>query len=399
MSDETMPAMALLQDCLAHNPDHYDATRLAAAVATQNGFTAQSRTIMESFYDRVPYHTERALRLGNEPALLTIRGFSGTSVIPWVTNDGRATTRLRGGHFTAKFLSVNPSYPNHRFTIAAENILRPNAVPDFKLMLNTIADPDVEGETLKTLGRYLADCPNTPVINAPDQVLQTTRDANDQRLRGTSGVHFPQTHRVVFDAADASSIAAEITRLGLDDTPVILRQVGTHTARSTALIRTRADLTDYTAGGELTGDYYLIRYIEQLWRGEYFRKLRLFFIDGALYPVVCHIDKTWNVHGGNRKDLMRGNPALMAEEKRFLLDWRSYVGAANADRLERLAQDVGLDFFGIDFTTTDDGILIYEMNPAMRHSFDHAEDFSYKLPFDMAISQAFTAMIETRLSA
>jgi len=214
-----------------------------------------------------------------------------------------------------------------------------------------------------------------------------------------AGIRFPETHRVEFDDSSAKDVAATMVRLGLDDAQVILRATGTHTARSTGLIGNRADLDAYVGNGTLSGPHYLIRYVESLWRDEYFRKLRLFCIDGTLHPVVCHLDKIWNVHGGNRKDIMRHDDELMNEEKQFLSDWRSYVGTANADRLESLVPLVGLEFFGIDFTFDDAGLLIYEMNPAMRHSFDHAKDFAYKLPHDQAITEAFSGMLDRRLAA
>jgi len=58
-----------------------------------------------------------------------------------------------------------------------------------------------------------------------------------------------------------------------------------------------------------------------------------------------------------------------------------------------------LDFFGIDFTITeDDTFLIYELNPTMRHSFDHAYNFSYLRQPDQNITDAFNDMIEARMA-
>jgi hypothetical protein len=56
-----------------------------------------------------------------------------------------------------------------------------------------------------------------------------------------------------------------------------------------------------------------------------------------------------------------------------------------------------LDFFGVDFNVLDDGrILIFEMNPAMRHSFEHAQNFPYLIPHAQRITDAFQAMITSR---
>ena len=397
--NDTSSALPVLRQCIKTDPAHFMATRAVAAIAMKNGQDSTARAILEAYFTRFPGQTLRSYKLGTRPALLTIRGFSGTRIIPWRSDDGTVSTRFRGGHFTTRFLVENPTYPEHRYTIARDNILRDGALPPFGAMLNTIADPDLESETLRTLETYVSTAPDIVLLNHPSKVLLTTRDANYQRLRGMPGIRFPQTHRVEFDNSSADDVAATMTRLGLDDAPVILRATGTHTARSTGLISGRADLDAYVRGGLLNGPHYLIRYVKSLWRDAFFRKLRLFAIDGVLYPVVCHLDKVWNVHGGNRKDIMRHDDSLMDEEKRFLKDWRTYVGTANADRLESLVPLVGLEFFGIDFTFDEAGLLIYEMNPAMRHSFGHAKNFPYKLPYDQAITRGFSRMLETHLGA
>ncbi len=119
---------------------------------------------------------------------------------------------------------------------------------------------------------------------------------------------------------------------------------------------------------------------------------------GEFYPVVCHIDIVWNVHGGNRKEVMRDNDELKAEEQRFLKDWKCYVGASNANRLEKIAEIASMEFFGVDFTIDEnEELFIYELNASMRHSFDHAKAFPYKLPYDLEVSQAFSDMIARRL--
>lgn len=399
-ADDAAAAVPLLQSCLRLNPGHYKAVRTLAAMAMQTGAGDQGRALLRDYFQAYPLRSKRLRLAGTRPTLLSVRGFSGSDVIPWRNEDGEITTMFRGGHFSTQFLIAKPDFPEHVYTIAAGNILAADAVPRFDLLLNKIADPDVESETLADLQTYLGRHPETAVINAPAKVFETTREANYRRLRGSPGITFPETHRLRFDHADADLVAATIRRLGLDDGPVILRATGTHTARTTALIRSRADIDTYVGDRPLSGPHYLIRYIDRRWRGDWYRKLRLFCIDGRFYPTVCHIDRVWNVHGGNRKDVMRGNAELMDQEKRFLLDWRAYVGRANADRLETLIDLVGLDFFGIDFNVgpDDDGVLIYEMNPAMRHSYDHARNFPYKMPFDMAITQAFTDMVNARLT-
>ena len=394
-------ARALYSDVAAREPDNAAAQRTLAALEAKNGERERAQSRLRAFYARNPTSDFGGNAEPASPLVLKVRGFSGTEIMLACGEEGWAP-RLRGGHFSTKYLIDDPDFALRSFTIAGDNLERAGAVPPHDLMLNSIADPDVEGASLHSLARYLERHPETEVINRPEQVLETTRDRNWQRLDGRDGIGFPRTLRLSLSRAGPEELDRLLARAEVA-CPFIIRKAGTQTGRTTALIRSRDELDAYARGG-LEGDYFAIDYRAILWRGAYFRKLRLFCIDGAYFPVVCHLDRVWNVHGSNRKEVMRTRPELMAQEKRFLADWRAYVGAANARRLEDLATLIGLEFFGIDFTLEDsgdgsDGIFIYELNPAMRHSFDHARNFPYKLPHDRAITAAFTRMIETRLAA
>ncbi len=380
------------------DPDHYGAHLAIAGLMTQVGLHGRAQAYMEDYFARVPLSASHDDSLPARPLVLKLRGFDRTRPMIGTRSDGTWIARLRGGHFATTYLLLQPEFAIRTFTIGGDNMADPSVVPPHDVILNTIAEPDIEGSSLATFQRYLDQVPDAKVINRPEQVAATARDRNWQRLRGFDGVTFPWTVRISLKKAKPLDIVEEFARLGVEG-PVILRQTGTQTGRTTVLIDKADALAAYARHG-LTGEFYVIDYRQILWRGEFFRKLRLFCIDGTFYPVVCHLDLTWNVHGSNRKEVMRTREDLMAEEKRFLGDWRAYVGSRNVGHLERLAELIGLDFFGIDFTLDDEGgIFIYELNAAMRHSFDHSRSFPYKLPYDQAISDAFAAMVRRHLPA
>jgi hypothetical protein len=382
------------------NQTHPAAHKGLAAIANYFGHPRRGRRIMQDFYERVPveldpYGADRP-EAERPPAIVQIRGFDKTRIMLGSRSDGSISTKLRGGHFTTKFLLLDPPFQVHRFTISRGNILRPDVMPPHSLILNTIADADIEGSSLDSLQEYLDQNVDAVVINRPERVANTTRDRNATRLSGIDGLTFPRTHRVRFENAKPDKVARMVGDLEFEY-PFLIRRTGTQTGRSFARIKTREDLDAYV-GERLNSTYFLIEYRKILWKDKLFRKLRLFHIDGTFFPVVCHLDKMWNVHGGNRKTIMRDDETLMAEEKSFLEDWKSYVGARNVGCIEAIAELIGLEFFGMDFTIDQNGeIFIYELNPAMRHSFDHARDFPYKMPHDQAISNAFQAMILNRI--
>ncbi|HHL20572.1 MAG TPA: hypothetical protein ENJ52_03495 [Aliiroseovarius sp.] len=372
--------------------------RVLAALMVRDGHEEAARTMLRAFFTRRPI-APRAHRIGDRRRLvLRIRGFDRTLPILKKRTNGGYKPSFRGGHFTLRYLLNPREFAAMTYTVAAGSRMDPARMPRHALLINTIADPDIEGRSLKALETYIGESGDTNIINHPRHVWHTTRDGNYRRLQAFDGLSFPKTLRARFENAGPAEVGAWLEREDMA-LPVILRQTGTQTGRTTRLVRTRDDLQALCTGG-LSGEYYAIAYHDIRWRDQYYRKLRLFWIDGSYYPVVCHIDRTWNVHGANRKTEMLGNDAFQREEKRFLADWRDYVGTANADTLQRVGEATGLDFFGVDFTIDGDGrLFLYELNPAMRHSYDHARNFPYKQPYDEATTGAFTAMVNARIAA
>lgn len=328
--------------------------------------------------------------------LLYARGFDKTYAMVGKGSDGRSVARLRGGHFTLQYLMKGDNTPRQRVTFLPDSLMPAEMLPNHHLILNTISDVDIEAGSLGSLDLFLDRNPSERIINSPKVVLRTGRDTNFERLNGLPAVQFARTLKVTLEDSNADNIAKLVTQRGFE-TPFIIREAGTHTGRTTELIKSAVDLERY-AKKPLSGEYYLIDYIPVIWRSEFFRKMRLFIIDGEAYPVVCHFDRFWNVHGGNRLEIMKTSDELMEQERLFLADWKTYVGKRAVEGINNAIKATPLEFFGIDFTVTDSGdILIYELNASMRHSFDHAKSFTYKLEYDEATSEAFQKMVARHL--
>ncbi len=389
-------AVSILQDAAELLPNDRRTQLAFAGTLTKLKHSKAARDSYRAFVERNPLGIAPKGRHEKDPLLLVVRGFDKTRPTIGLRTSGEYKPKLRGGHYTIQYLLPRNAVPRQTFTIPGQLGINDALLPDFDVMLNTIAEPDIEGASLTSLQSYLDQNPETSVINKPEPVWQTARDRNYERLNGLADFTFPKTVRFRVKNAGPGEFAQQLNKLDMG-APVILRRVGTQTGRTTQLITGGHDLMNY-ARKPLSGEFYAISYREILWQGEYFRKLRLFCIDGEYYPVVCHLDKIWNVHGGNRKEIMRNDESLQAQEKAFLANWKDYVGQGNADILYKIAEATNLEFFGIDFTVDNEGkIFIYELNPSMRHSFDHAKNFPYKMPYDQATSDAFEKMVLDRV--
>ncbi|MBM3565266.1 MAG: tetratricopeptide repeat protein [Alphaproteobacteria bacterium] len=397
-------ALDFYRRAAARAPGDQEIHELLAAVHWKLDEAAAARGVLADFFRAHPIQDWDRGR-DDSPAILRLSGLDATICRLDERTKHRPATHYRGGYFLTTHLLPRGRYRVQNWTIAQDNINSRADVPAHDLLLNTIADADAESRSLLALSAYMKARPTMPIVNHPDRVLTTTRDQNARRLNAIEGVLFPRTERFRPDGAGPEAAAARVRALGLAY-PLIVRETGTHTGRTVALVESEAKLVRYFANAAKKGgdEFYLIEFIDERFVGpdgkSYFNKKRVFCIDGRLYPVVSHVDRVWNVHGHNRLAVMKKNPWMQAQEEQYLADPAKSIGGKTYRILEDLGASVGLDFCGVDYAVRRDGtLLVFEMNAAMRHSHDHARNFPYMRPFMESISEAFAVMLTRKLAA
>jgi len=401
---ELAAAMIALRLAVRTDPKNLQACLSLSALEKNSGNPDQARQTLETGVANRPFY----LQTPKSSRSVSAMAFPGDSVLCLKTieggfymiqkrRNGECKIALRGGNLSDRDLIDRNTFATINYFVSDDNILSQSDLPGFNLIFNTIADADLSPNALRTVAEFLRQNPAIPVINHPHQVLKTTRDNSYRRFSKVDGVLMPKTVRL----AGGGGTEAVLQAMAANDMdyPVLIRETGSHTGMTFQKFDNREGLIknfNYPPDREL----YLTQYVESLLQEQYFRKLRVFFIDGKIFPVVCHIDSHWNVHGDNRKDIMAKNPWMEEEEKAFMSDCKSYLGEERYQVLQGLYGEVGLDFFGADFTVTGQGeILLYEVNPVMRHKFDHADTFPYLRPHLENITGAFNTMIAARLAA
>lgn len=392
-------ATSIFEQLVAENPSDRGSHVRLAAMYRDSKSESMAREFLETFFVKHPVTSEPAASdTATKGTVLQFSGYGKTTYKIGLGSNGIYKYYRSGGHFMLRHLVDLDHYDVDSYVIAQDNLVTTPPTQSCDILLNTIADADTEHESLKSLVAHLEKNPHSHIINHPAAVLKTTRDGNYERLNTIDGIRFPKTKRFGWQEQSPETIANEIEAAGFTY-PFIVRRTGTHTAVSTALVQNREALTSYLAQSE-PSELYAIEFVENKSAEGHYTKMRFFAIDGQLYPVVRHIDQVWNVHGGNRKTFMAGHDSMLAEEKQFMENPASIIGDHAYGLLQSLPDLIGLEFFGFDFTLLEDGtVLIFELNPAMRHSFDHADTFDYLEPHMQAIGDAFTAMVDRKIAA
>ncbi|MEM6519239.1 MAG: hypothetical protein AAF722_07905 [Cyanobacteria bacterium P01_C01_bin.70] len=305
---------------------------------------------------------------------------------------------LKGGHFSTKNLLDRDRFNIYIATLFGNNPVRPDALPNVDLVMNGVSCPDLDPVGLDNVEAFLANFPDLPVINPPHKVRRTTRAENARRLGVLPHVILPPT-KLFRLAEPAPAIAAQVDATGLRY-PVIVRHRGTQTGKTVEKVDSRPALAEWISAQPPGTEAYVIAFIDCRWPDGYYHKSRIFFIDGELFPVAGLASDSWQIHSGDRYRIMSSTPSTQADEHRFLQDPAAYLGQKAIGALYAIRDTIDLDFFGIDFTLDSEGnVIVFEANAAMRHNFDHAENFPYTRPYLERVSKAFAAMIERRAIA
>jgi hypothetical protein len=293
------------------------------------------------------------------------RGFAGAplTTLPY-RGTGRPVTVLLlvaagGGNVPLRHLLDDRVFQVH---VAFAEFCAPQMVlPRHDLVVNAIADADRCGTALDA-GAMLLEGRIAPVINPPAAVRDTGRAAIARRLAGLPGLIVPRVAALRRETLAASDAVAALEAQGFAF-PLLLRVPGFQTGRHFV----RVDGADAlpAALAQLPGDRLLaIECLDARGADGRFRKYRVMFVEGRLYPLHLATSAAWKVHFFTAA--MAGQPDARAADAAFLADMAGTLGRRSLAVLERVRDRLGLDYAGIDFAVAGDGrILLFEANAAM----------------------------------
>jgi glutathione synthase/RimK-type ligase-like ATP-grasp enzyme len=229
-------------------------------------------------------------------------------------------------------------------------------LPPHAVAFNAIGDAELCADALQA-AQQLLRYSKAPLINAPEQVLKSTRVANAQRLGKLEGVVSATSWRVA--RAQLPAFAAQQA----GQFPMVIRSPGYHMGSHFLRARDSAELL--SAAAVLPGDELLVmQFLDARGADGMTRKYRVMIIDRELYPLHLAIAADWKVHYFSAA--MASEAAFREEERQFLQDMPAAIGAPACAALLRIGTELGLDYAGVDFGLRADGsLLLFEANATM----------------------------------
>jgi hypothetical protein len=252
-------------------------------------------------------------------------------------------------------------------------------LPAHDVVFNGIGDVDRCRPSLERARAVLAQSA-APVINAPERVLASGRAEITARFASIAGTTVPRTERWA-----RAAITADALRAAGWTYPVLVRAFGFQAGRYFEAIASADSVAGVIA--PIPGDdLLLIAFAETRRADGFFRKYRVLFIGGSLYPVHLAVSRQWKVHYFSAG--MEERPQHRAEEQRFLADMPGVLGPQIMETLANIAGALGLDYGGIDFGIDAAGnVVIFEANATMAVYPPLADEmWAYRRPaYDAAV--------------
>ena len=247
-------------------------------------------------------------------------------------------------------------------TTLAIEFLEPGAsLPPHALIFNSIGDADLSRSSLEAAERVLAGT-GSPVINPPEAVLLTGRDANAERLGRLPDVRTAQIATLSRELLTGPDAASHLAGLGFAF-PLLLRSPGFHAGRHFVQVENREALAaalPALPGKQLT----VLQYLDARSPDGKIRKYRVMMIGGKLYPLHAAVSHDWKVHYFSAD--MVDSPEHRAEDQAFLENMPQVLGEKAMKALRTVQAELGLDYAGIDFSLGKDGeVILFEANATM----------------------------------
>lgn len=260
-------------------------------------------------------------------------------------------------------------------------------VPIHDVIFTAIAESDAALPLLRQ-AHELARKLGSPLVNAPQRILNTNRERLVARLGDLDGAVVPRTLRVM-----RPQVRTTLEQMG---TPSLIRPVASHAGIDLArLDDAQAALDSYLACVNAE-TFYLSPFVDYRSADGYFRKYRIIIVDGEPLPFHMAISKHWMIHYYNAP--MRENRWMREEEERFLTHFQEVIGETAMLALRELARRVELEYVGVDCGVLADGrLVVFEADPAMIvHRLDPEDIFAYRKPAAARIFAAFARLLDSR---
>ena len=272
----------------------------------------------------------------------------------------------------------------------------PQAVPEHDLLVVGIGYSSASEALLERMSIWMADWPR-PVLNWPEAVLKTSRQALLRELRDAPGIFVADIEPIGRDdlVAIGSGAATLQDHLPAMRFPVLVRPVDSHAGNDLAKIDAASMLAAYLETAK--ADQFLVTaFIDYRDAEGLFAKSRVVLMEDRAYLAHHAMNDHWMIHYLNAG--MLEDASKREREARAMRAFDEGFVRRHAQAFQAIHQRLGLDYLILDCSETPDGrLFIFEADTIMIvHAMDPVEIYPYKKPAMRRIFAAFEDLLRRK---
>ncbi len=269
----------------------------------------------------------------------------------------------------------------------------PERLPEHDVLLVGIGYSESSVDLLTRMIPWLANHAK-PIINRPETILKTSREALKRELEGVESI---------FVAGIARLNRAEVLGLGTQPEqlsrylkgavfPVLVRPVDSHAGLHLEKIDEAAQLSGYLESAEGEA-FFVTEFVDYRNPDGLFRKSRVVLIGGKPYIAHLAMNDHWMIHYLNAG--MRDDPAKRAMEAQGMESFHADFAKRHAQAFAEMHKRLGLDYLVMDCSETPDGkLFVFEADNIMIvHDMDPEDIYPYKKPAMQKLFAAFAGFL------
>lgn len=260
----------------------------------------------------------------------------------------------------------------------------PKIIPEHDVMIVGIGYTEASHALLERMRPWVAAW-KKPVINKPEHILKTSREALKTSLEGATGVFVAGIQRL--NRVETATYSKHF--------PILIRPLDSHAGRDLQKIYDNASLLNYI---EHVADesFFITEFVDYRKPDGLFYKYRIVLIGGKPYIAHMAMNDHWMIHYLNAG--MKEDATKRGSEAQGMASFHSDFAVRHAEAFEQMHQRLGLDYLVMDCGETPNGeLFVFEADTIMIvHDMDDEEIYPYKKPAMKVLFDAFAEFVQMR---
>jgi glutathione synthase/RimK-type ligase-like ATP-grasp enzyme len=263
----------------------------------------------------------------------------------------------------------------------------PETIPEHDVMMIGIGYTQTSHALLERMIPWVAAW-SKPVINKPEHILKTSREALKSSLEGADGVFVADIQRL--NRAETAKYTSHF--------PILIRPLDSHAGRDLQKIDDVASLLSYLENVQ-DKSFFITEFVDYRKPDGMFTKYRIVLIGGKPYIAHMAMNNHWMIHYLNAG--MKEDATKRELEAHGMASFHSDFAMRHAVAFEQMHERLALEYLVMDCGETPNGdLFVFEADTIMIvHDMDDENIYPYKKPVMKVLFDAFAEFVQIRTLA